>query len=85
MSVRAGVVQFDFSPVLKLCLFDGSSEDRAGFLISLRVSVPLLESSRSTLQLSADVTCNPWLLAGVCTYGHCGDDVIDAIIDEVND
>ena len=33
-SVAAGVVQFDFSPVLKLCLFDGSSEGVARFLIS---------------------------------------------------
>ena len=27
-----------------------------------------------------DVVCNPWLLVGVCTYGHCGDDVIDPLI-----
>ena len=32
-----------------------------------------------------DVACNPWLLVGVCTYGHCGDNVIDALIDEAND
>jgi hypothetical protein len=33
MSVGAGVVQFNLSPVLTLCLFDGSSEGIAGFLI----------------------------------------------------
>jgi hypothetical protein len=54
-------------------------------LLSFRVIVPLLESSSSTLELSADVACNPWLLVGVCTYGHCGDDVIDALIDEASD
>jgi hypothetical protein len=44
-SVRAGVVGFNLSPVLTLCLFDGSSEGIAGFLISVRISVPLIESS----------------------------------------
>ena len=34
------------------------------------------------LYLIADVAYNPWLLVGVSTYGHCGDDVIDALIDE---
>ena len=29
-----------------------------------------------------DVACNPWLLVGICTYGHCGDNVVDALIDE---
>ena len=32
-SVRAGVVGFDLSPVLMLCLFDGSSEGVAEYLI----------------------------------------------------
>ena len=48
-SVRAGEVRFDLSPVLTLCLFDGSSEDMARFLISFRVRVPLRESCSSTL------------------------------------
>ena len=47
--------------------------------------IPLLESGSSTLQLSAAVACYPWLLVGKCTYGHCGDDVIDALIDEASD
>jgi hypothetical protein len=47
--VGAGVVRFDLSPVLKLHLFDGSSEGIAGFLISFEVRVPLLESDSSTL------------------------------------
>uniref|UniRef100_A0A4W5K8P3 receptor protein-tyrosine kinase n=1 Tax=Hucho hucho TaxID=62062 RepID=A0A4W5K8P3_9TELE len=33
-SIRAGVVGFNLNPVSTLCLFDGSSEDIAGFLIS---------------------------------------------------
>ena len=36
-SIRAGVVGFDFSPVLTLCLFDGLSEGVAGFLLSVRM------------------------------------------------
>ena len=48
-SVRAGVVGFDLSPVLTLSLFDGSLEGVAGFLISARISLPLLESSSSSL------------------------------------
>ena len=44
-SVRAGVVRFDLSPVLTLCLFDGSSEGIARFIIRVRVSVPLLETA----------------------------------------
>ena len=45
-SVREGVVvRFDISPVLTLCLFDGSSQGITGFLIS----VPLLEGGSSTL------------------------------------
>ena len=32
-----------------------------------------------------DVACNPWFLFEVCTYGHSGDDVIDALIDEAID
>jgi hypothetical protein len=47
--VRASVVGFNLSPILKLCLFDGSSEGIAGFLISVRISVPLLESGNSNL------------------------------------
>ena len=27
----------------------------------------------------------PWLLVGICTYGHCGDDVVDALIEEAVD
>ena len=33
MSIGAGVLRFNLSPVLTLCLFDGSSEGIAGFLI----------------------------------------------------
>ena len=33
----------------------------------------------------AAVACNPWLLVGKCTYGHCGDDIVDALIDEAGD
>lgn len=40
LSVRTSVVGFDFSPVLRLCLVDGSSEVVVGFLISVRISVP---------------------------------------------
>ena len=64
-----------------LCLFDGSSEGIAGFLISVWISVPLLESLSCSLSLSADVVCNTWLLVGICTYGHCGDGVVNALID----
>jgi hypothetical protein len=46
MTVRFGVVGFDLSPVLPLCLFDGLSEGVAEFLISIWVSVPLIESGR---------------------------------------
>jgi hypothetical protein len=49
MSVRAGVVGFNLSPVLTLYLFDGSSEGIAGFLISVRVRILLLESGSSSL------------------------------------
>jgi hypothetical protein len=48
-----------------LCLFDDSLEGIAGFLISFRVRVPLLESGGSSLKLSADVASNPLLLVGV--------------------
>ena len=48
-SSRAGVVGFDLSPELMLCLFDGSLEGIVGFHISVRVRVPLLVSSSSTL------------------------------------
>ena len=65
-SVKAGVVGFNLNPVLTLCLFDGSSEGIAGFIISVRISLPLLESGSSSLQLDADVACNPWLLVGIC-------------------
>ena len=68
-----------------LCLFNGSSEGIAVFLISFQVRVPHLESGSSTLYLSVNVACNPWLLFGVCTYSHCGDDVPDALIDDVSD
>ena len=81
-SVRAGVVGFNLSPVLTLACF---MEGIAGLLISGWVRVLLLESGSSTLQLSAHVACNPWLLVGVCAYGHCGDDIIDAVIDEASD
>ena len=67
-----------------LCLFDGSSQGIAGFLVSFRVRVPHLESGSSTLQLSANVACIPWLLVGVFTYSHCGDDVLDALIDKAS-
>ena len=49
MSGGAGVVRFDLSPVLTLCLFDGSSEGIAGFLISFRVRVPLFICGSSSL------------------------------------
>jgi hypothetical protein len=44
-SVRASVVRFDLSPVLTLCLFDGSSEGIAGFLISSLKAAALAFSS----------------------------------------
>jgi hypothetical protein len=34
MSIGAGVVRFNLIPVLTLCLFDGSLERIAGFLLS---------------------------------------------------
>jgi hypothetical protein len=61
------------------------SEGIAGFLLSVRISLPLLESGSSSLKLDADVACNPWLLVGICTYSYCGDDIIDALIDEAVD
>ena len=66
-SVKAGVVAFNLNPILTLCLSDGSLEGIAGFLISFRVRVSLLESVSSTRNLSADVACNPWLMVGKCT------------------
>jgi hypothetical protein len=42
ISIRAGVVGFDLSPVLMLYLVGGTSEGVAGFLINIRISVPLL-------------------------------------------
>ena len=48
-SVRADVVGFNLIPVLALCLFDGSSEGIAGFLIGIWISVPLLESGSSSI------------------------------------
>ena len=48
-SLRASVEGFNLSPVLTLCLFNGSFEGIAGILISVRISVLLLESSSSTL------------------------------------
>ena len=83
-SVRAGVLRLDLSPVT-LCLFDNSSAGIAGFLISFWFGVLLLESGSSTFYLSADVACNPWLLVEICTYSHCGDNVLDALIDEASD
>ena len=83
-SVRADVLRFDLSLVLTLFLLDGSSEGIAGFLISFRVRVPLLESGSSILELSVDDACNPWLLVGLCTYGHCGDDDANWCIQHVN-
>ena len=47
-------------------MFDGSPERVAGFLINVRISVPLLESDSSSLQLDADVAWYPWLLVGIC-------------------
>ena len=60
-----------------LCLFDGSSE--ASGIESRSLKEAALPFS------SVDVACNPWLLVWVCTYGHCGDDVIDVLIDEASD
>jgi hypothetical protein len=48
-SIRAGVIGFNLSPLLMFCLFDGSSEGIAEVLISVRISVPLLESGSSSL------------------------------------
>ena len=42
MSVRAGVVGFNLSPVLKLCLFDGPSEGIAGFVINSVRILPVI-------------------------------------------
>jgi hypothetical protein len=47
--VGAGVVGFNISPVLMLCLFDGSSEGIVRFLINFRVRVSILESGSSSL------------------------------------
>ena len=85
MSVRTSIVEFNLSPVLTLCLFDGSLEGIAGFIFSVQGRVPLHESGSSTLYLSADAACNPRPLVGVCTYGCCGEDFIDALIDEASD
>jgi hypothetical protein len=82
---RASVVGFDLSPVLTRFLFDGSSEGVAGFFTSIRISFPLLDSGSSNLSLSADVACNPWLLVGICMYDHCGDEVINTLINEAGD
>ena len=68
-SVRASVVGFNLSLVLTIFLFDGFSEGIVG---------------SSSLELGVDVACNSWLLVGKCTYGHCGDDVVDAL-DEASD
>ena len=38
MSIGAGVLRFDLSPVLMLCLFDGSLEGIAGVIIRYRKS-----------------------------------------------
>ena len=48
-SVSAGVVGFDLSPVLILCLSDGSLEGIGGFLIRVQVSDLLLEIVSSSL------------------------------------
>ena len=82
MSVR--VVGFNLSPVLMLCLF-GLFNSVAGFLVSVRISVPLFESGSSSLELDADVACNAWLLVGICTYTYVGDDIVNALIDEAGD
>jgi hypothetical protein len=75
-SIRPSVVGFNLSPVLTLCLFDGSSEGIAKFLISIRISDSLLESGSSSLWLSADFACYPWCLVGICTYSHYGNNVM---------
>ena len=59
-----------------------SREVVAGVVVTVRISVTLLESRSSSLLLSADDAFNPWLLVGIC---HCGDDVLDAFIDKVSD
>uniref|UniRef100_A0AAZ3QW65 C2 domain-containing protein n=1 Tax=Oncorhynchus tshawytscha TaxID=74940 RepID=A0AAZ3QW65_ONCTS len=38
-----------------------------------------------SFRFSGNVACNPWLLVGVCTYSHCGDNVLDTLIDEASD
>jgi hypothetical protein len=75
-AVKTGPVQ-DVSDI-------SSSEVIAGFLISVWINVPLLESGNSSLQLSADVACYSLLLVGICTYIHYGDNVVDALINDAN-
>jgi hypothetical protein len=48
-SIGAGVVGFNLSPVFRLCLFDGSFEGIAGFLLSVQVRISFLESGSFTL------------------------------------
>jgi hypothetical protein len=74
--VRSGIAGFDLSPKLTLYLFGGSSEVIAEFLISVRISA--FSSVRMLLVIY-------FLLVGVCMYSHCGDDVIDTLIDEPGD
>ena len=64
------------------CLFYGLSEGVAGFCLYKRPDMfHSLKVAALAFKLSADVACNPWLLVGVCTYSHCVDDVIDALIE----
>ena len=82
---RASVVGFSLSLVLTLFLFDGSTEGIVVFLLRYQISIPLLESRSSSLYFDADVACNPWPLVGKCMYDHCGDDVVDGLINEAGD
>jgi hypothetical protein len=35
--------------------------------------------------LLPNLACNPWLLVGICTYGHCRNNVVDALIEPMTE
>jgi hypothetical protein len=85
MSTGAGVVRFDLSPVFMLCLFHGSSEGIAGFHILVQVRVRSLKAAAlpfSSVQM-LPVIHGFWL--GNVRTVNCGDNVIDALIDEAGE
>jgi hypothetical protein len=53
--------------------------------VSSLVSHSLKAAAQSFRSLSEGVAFNPWLLIWICTNGHCGDDVVDALINEAGD